>query len=108
MIHFTESQSSTNTSNDWWWGISPEGFGTIGMLVNFGMAIAVSRFTAVPPKEVQKIVEVPIERIVDIPVEKVIERPVEIEKRVEVPYEVIVERVVQEPYENIIYQDSLQ
>ena len=47
----------TSGADDWWWGISPEGFGTIGMLVNFGMALGVSRFTAKPPENVQEIVE---------------------------------------------------
>ncbi|MDT0607804.1 sodium:solute symporter family protein [Croceitalea rosinachiae] len=47
----------TNTTQDWWFGISPEGFGTVGMLVNFVLAIVVSRFTSPPPEEVQEIVE---------------------------------------------------
>ncbi|GMN05628.1 cation acetate symporter [Croceitalea sp. MTPC5] len=47
----------TSTSSEWWFCISPEGFGTLGMLVNFVIAILVSRFTAPPPEEVQEIVE---------------------------------------------------
>ncbi|WP_420322334.1 sodium:solute symporter family protein [Flagellimonas sp.] len=47
----------TSTSNDWWFGISPEGFGTVGMLVNFAISLAVSRFYAPPPEHVQEIVE---------------------------------------------------
>ncbi|NKI32035.1 sodium:solute symporter family protein [Croceivirga thetidis] len=46
-----------STANDWWFGISPEGFGTIGMLVNFGVALIVSRFTPSPPDDVKEIVE---------------------------------------------------
>jgi len=47
---------------DWWFnfgsgGISPEGFGTIAMLVNFIFSIVVSRLTPAPPQEVQDIVE---------------------------------------------------
>ena len=42
---------------DWWFGISPEGFGTIAMLVNFVISVVVSRMTAAPPIEVQDIVE---------------------------------------------------
>lgn len=42
---------------DWWFGVSPEGFGTIAMIVNFTVSIVISKFTAVPPKEVQEIVE---------------------------------------------------
>ncbi len=45
------------TPADWWWGISPEGFGTAGMLVNFAVAIVVSRFTPAPPAHVQQMVE---------------------------------------------------
>jgi cation/acetate symporter len=47
----------TSTESDWWWGISPEGFGTVGMLVNFAVALLVSRFTAAPPSDVQELVE---------------------------------------------------
>jgi len=42
---------------DWWFGISPEGFGMIAMLVNFIISIIVSRFTSAPPADVQKLVE---------------------------------------------------
>ena len=42
---------------NWWFGISPEGFGCIAMLVNFGVSLLVNRFTADPPQEVQEIVE---------------------------------------------------
>ncbi|MFY0629509.1 MAG: cation acetate symporter [Flavobacteriaceae bacterium] len=45
------------SKDDWWFGISPEGFGTIAMIVNFIVAITVSKFTAKPPIEVQDIVE---------------------------------------------------
>jgi len=45
------------TKEDWWFGISPEGFGTVAMIVNFTVAICVSRFTPKPPEEVQEIVE---------------------------------------------------
>ncbi len=41
----------------WLFGISPEGIGTIGMLLNFAVAIVVSRFTAPPPASVQEEVE---------------------------------------------------
>jgi len=43
--------------SDWFLGISPEGFGTIAMIVNFVVSIIVSKFTSAPPKEVQNIVE---------------------------------------------------
>ena len=41
----------------WWFGISPEGFGTVAMLVNFIVSMVVSRMTPPPPQEVQDIVE---------------------------------------------------
>ncbi len=41
----------------WWFGISPEGFGTIAMVVNFLVALAVNKFTEEPPEDVQEIVE---------------------------------------------------
>ena len=45
------------TKADWWFGISPEGFGTVAMILNFVVSIVVMKFTAEPPKEVQEIVE---------------------------------------------------
>ena len=44
-------------SDQWWFGISPEGFGAIAMIFNFISALIVNRFTSPPPKEVQQIVE---------------------------------------------------
>ncbi|MGB3802079.1 MAG: sodium:solute symporter family protein [Lewinella sp.] len=41
----------------WWFGISPEGFGSVAMVVNTVIALVVSRATAPPPAEVQEIVE---------------------------------------------------
>lgn len=43
--------------SEWWFGISPEGFGTVAMLVNFIVSLIVSRLTAAPPSHVQEIVE---------------------------------------------------
>lgn len=42
---------------DWWFGISPEGFGTVAMIVNFIVALVVNKFTPEPPHDVQEIVE---------------------------------------------------
>ncbi|WP_375587828.1 sodium:solute symporter family protein [Flagellimonas aurea] len=42
---------------NWWFGVSPEGFGSIAMLVNFVVAIVVNMFTPEPPEAVQEIVE---------------------------------------------------
>jgi cation/acetate symporter len=42
---------------DWWFGISPEGFGSVAMTINFIVAMVVNRFTPPPPQDVQEIVE---------------------------------------------------
>ncbi len=44
-------------SSEWWFGISPEGFGTVAMFVNLIIAFIISRLTSPPPAEVQQIVE---------------------------------------------------
>jgi len=43
--------------NEWWFGISPEGFGTVAMVLNFVVSITIMKFTPPPPQEVQDIVE---------------------------------------------------
>jgi cation/acetate symporter len=43
--------------SEWWLGISPEGFGTIAMMLNFIVSIIIMQFTKSPPQEVQDIVE---------------------------------------------------
>ena len=43
--------------DSWWFGISPEGFGSIAMLINFVVSLVVMRFTPPPPKDVQELVE---------------------------------------------------
>lgn len=45
------------SSDEWWFGISPEGFGTIAMIINFVVSLVVCHFTSPPPQEVQDIVE---------------------------------------------------
>jgi len=44
-------------SSQWWFGISPEGFGTVAMIANFIVSYVVSLMTPPPPQEVQDIVE---------------------------------------------------
>lgn len=41
----------------WWFGISPEGIGTLGMILHFVVAFVVSRATAAPPEHIQELVE---------------------------------------------------
>jgi len=57
MIKFKLGGFGGGTAADWWFGISPEGFGTIAMLVNVIIALTVSRLTKPTPQEVQDLVE---------------------------------------------------
>ena len=45
------------SKSEWWFGISPEGFGSMAMLLNFIVSITIMKFTPEPPKNVQDIVE---------------------------------------------------
>ncbi|VXD18160.1 sodium:solute symporter family protein [Marinoscillum sp. 108] len=57
MIKFKFDGFGGGTQADWWFGISPEGFGTIAMLVNFAVSFGISRFYPAPPADVQEMVE---------------------------------------------------
>lgn len=46
-----------NVASNWWFGISPEGIGVVGMLLSFTVIIVVSRLTAPPPDHIQHMVE---------------------------------------------------
>ena len=46
-----------NTPDNWLFGIQPESFGAIGALVNFAVAITVSKLSAPPPEHIQHLVE---------------------------------------------------
>ncbi len=46
-----------NTPENWLFGVSPEGIGTVGMLLNFAVAWVVSKVTAPPPEHIQHLVE---------------------------------------------------
>ncbi len=43
--------------SEWWFGISPEGFGSVAMVLNFIVSITIMKFTPEPPKNVQAMVE---------------------------------------------------
>ncbi|WP_439887269.1 sodium:solute symporter family protein [Pseudomonas sp. MBLB4123] len=43
--------------NEWWFGISPEGIGTLGMIFNFVVSIIVAKLTSAPPEHIQHIIE---------------------------------------------------
>src|SRR5690606_9286503 len=48
---------AANVPANWFLGISPEGIGSVGMLLNFAVAIVVSRLTAPPPQHVMYMVD---------------------------------------------------
>jgi cation/acetate symporter len=56
MLKFKFNWFGGGSKEDWWLGISPEGFGTVAMIINFIVSIVISKFTPDPPKEVQEIV----------------------------------------------------
>jgi cation/acetate symporter len=57
IIWFKFVHPERNHAGHWWFGISPEGIGALGMIFNFVVAQTVSRFTPPPPADVQEIVE---------------------------------------------------
>ena len=50
------SPIADNISENWLFGISPEGIGVVGMMINFVVAISVSNFTLPPPERIKKMV----------------------------------------------------
>ena len=57
MMKFKLGMFGGGTKADWWFGTSPEGFGTVAMIVNVVISVVVSRLTPAPPQHVQEIVE---------------------------------------------------
>ena len=57
IIFFKTLNPSLDNPEGWWLGISPEGVGTLGTIVNLFAAYTVSMFTPEPPIEVQEIVQ---------------------------------------------------
>ena len=57
IIFFKFINPELNTAENWIFGISPEGFGFLGMFINFGIAIFVSVFFKAPPQRVYDLVE---------------------------------------------------
>ncbi|MDH5602317.1 MAG: cation acetate symporter [Cyclobacteriaceae bacterium] len=57
MLKYKLQYFGGGTPDDWWFGISPEGFGTVAMIANLLISFVVSRATAPPPENVQEIVE---------------------------------------------------
>ena len=57
IIYFKFINPEANSSENWLFGISPEGIGIIGMFLNASVALLVSKMTPAPPEEVQKMIE---------------------------------------------------
>ncbi|MDG2169018.1 MAG: cation acetate symporter [Opitutales bacterium] len=57
IIYFKFINPSANTPDNWWFGISPEGIGTLGMIINFAVSVALCRFFPAPPDKVQRMVD---------------------------------------------------
>ena len=57
LIWFKFVNPAANTAEHWWFGISPEGIGAVGALVNVSVAAVVARFTPPPPAEIQTLLE---------------------------------------------------
>ncbi|MEO1932710.1 MAG: sodium:solute symporter family protein [Pseudohongiella sp.] len=57
IIYFRFVNPTADDAENWLFGISPEGIGTVGTLLNFAVALTVAKFNPDPPQEVQKIVE---------------------------------------------------
>ncbi|HKK24710.1 MAG TPA: sodium:solute symporter family protein [Gracilimonas sp.] len=57
VVFFKIAFPEYNTPEYWWFGISPEGIGTLGMLLNLTVSFAVGMIFPEPPEEVQNMVE---------------------------------------------------
>lgn len=57
IIYFKFINPAASTPDNWFFGISPEGIGTLGMCLNFVVSLVVNKFTAAVPQDVQDMVE---------------------------------------------------
>ena len=57
IIYFKIINPAADSADNWFFGISPEGIGSLGTVANLVVALAVAKFTPEPPAEVQEIVE---------------------------------------------------
>ena len=57
IVYFKFINPSINSAENWWFGISPEGIGTLGMVFNFLISFLVSRVTTPPPQEIKDMVD---------------------------------------------------
>jgi len=57
IVYFRFINPAADSAEHWWFGVSPEGIGTLGMMLNFAVALGVSRFFPDAPRDVQRMVE---------------------------------------------------
>ena len=57
IIYFKFINPDINNTESWFMGVSPEGVGALGMILNFAVALTISCFTKEPPKEVLDLVD---------------------------------------------------
>lgn len=57
IVFFKFISPELNTAEHWWLGVSPEGIGTLGMIFNFIVAVAVHKATGDAPEDIQEMVE---------------------------------------------------
>jgi len=57
IVYFKFISPESSTAEHWWFGISPEGIGTLGTFINTAVALTVNRFYPAPPKAVQDMVD---------------------------------------------------
>ena len=57
MLKFKFNFFGGGSEDDYWFGISPEGFGSLAMVVNFVISYIVMKFTSPTPEEIKKIVD---------------------------------------------------
>ena len=57
IVYFKFISPEANVAANWLFGISPEGIGTLGMILNFIVSTVVSKVTAPPPAHIQDLVE---------------------------------------------------
>ena len=57
IVYFRFINPAADIPENWLFGISPEGIGTVGMLLNFIVALTVLKFTKDAPEEIQEMVE---------------------------------------------------
>jgi cation/acetate symporter len=57
IVNFKFINSESNVPENWLFGISPEGIGFIGMILNFIVSFVVMKFTPAPLKRFKKLVE---------------------------------------------------